>query len=184
MTISEWEAVLALPVEPARDHIRGPRDAPVSLVEYGDYECPYCGAAYPIVEEIIARMGETLQFVYRHFPMTTVHPHAEQAAEAAEAAGAQRRFWEMHSVMFENQQHLDTPYLHAYAEALGLDVGRFDRELAHHVHADRVREDFLSGVRSGVGGTPTFYINGVRHDGSYDLPVLLDALQRAARLGA
>jgi protein-disulfide isomerase len=184
MTISEWEAVLALPVEPARDHIRGPRDAPVSLVEYGDYECPYCGAAYPIVEEIIARMGETLQFVYRHFPMTTVHPHAEQAAEAAEAAGAQRRFWEMHSVLFGNQQHLDTPCLHAYAEALGLDVGRFDRELAHHVHADRVREDFLSGVRSGVGGTPTFYINGVRHDGSYDLPVLLDALQRAARLGA
>jgi protein-disulfide isomerase len=113
-----------------------------------------------------------------------VHPHAEQAAEAAEAAGAQRRFWEMHSILFGNQQHLDTPYLHAYAEALGLDVGRFDRELAHHVHADRVREDFLSGVRSGVGGTPTFYINGVRHDGSYDLPVLLDALQRAARLGA
>jgi protein-disulfide isomerase len=109
MTITEWEAVLALPVEPARDHIRGPLDAPVSLVEYGDYECPYCGAAYPIVEEILAQMGDTLQFVYRHFPLTTVHPHAEQAAEAAEAARAQRRFWEMHDVLFENQQQLDAP---------------------------------------------------------------------------
>jgi protein-disulfide isomerase len=122
--------------------------------------------------------------VYRHFPLTTVHPHAEQAAEAAEAARAQRRFWEMHDVLFENQQQLDAPHLHAYAEGLGLDVGRFDRELARHVHADRAREDFLSGVRSGVAGTPTFYINGVRHDGSYDLPVLLTALQRAASLGA
>jgi protein-disulfide isomerase len=112
MTITEWEAVLALPVEPARDHIRGPLDAPVSLVEYGDYECPYCGAAYPIVEEILARMGDMLQFVYRHFPLTTVHPHAEQAAEAA---GAQRRFWDMHDVLFENQQQLDAPHLHAYA---------------------------------------------------------------------
>jgi protein-disulfide isomerase len=182
MIITEWDAVLTLPVSPARDHIKGPEDAPVSLVEYGDYECPYCGAAHPVVKEILARMEGTLQFVYRHFPLTTVHPNAEQAAEAAEAAGAQRRFWEMHEVLFGNQQHLDAPHLHAYAETLDLDVGRFGRELANHVHADRVHEDFLSGVRSGVGGTPSFYINGVRYDGPHDLPALLNALQRAAGL--
>jgi protein-disulfide isomerase len=184
MTTTGWEAVLTLPVSPARDHIRGPVDAAVSLVEYGDYECPFCGAAHPIVKAIQEQMGDELQFVYRHFPLTTVHPHAEQAAEAAEAAGAQQRFWAMHDVLFENQQRLDAPYLHAYAEALGLDVRQFDRELVEHVHADRVREDFLSGVRSGVNGTPTFYINGVRHDGSYEFPVLMAALQRAANLGA
>jgi protein-disulfide isomerase len=184
MTTTGWEAVLTLPVSPARDHIRGPVDAAVSLVEYGDYECPFCCAAHPIVKAIQEQMGDELQFVYRHFPLTTVHPHAEQAAEAAEAAGAQQRFWAMHDVLFENQQRLDAPYLHAYAEALGLDVRQFDRELVEHVHADRVREDFLSGVRSGVNGTPTFYINGVRHDGSYEFPVLMAALQRAANLGA
>jgi protein-disulfide isomerase len=184
MTTTGWEAVLTLPVSLARDHIRGPVDAAVSLVEYGDYECPFCGAAHPIVKAIQEQMGDELQFVYRHFPLTTVHPHAEQAAEAAEAAGAQQRFWAMHDVLFENQQRLDAPYLHAYAEALGLDVRQFDRELVEHVHADRVREDFLSGVRSGVNGTPTFYINGVRHDGSFELPILLAALRRAASAGA
>jgi protein-disulfide isomerase len=184
MTTTLWEAVLTLPVSPTRDHVRGPVDAPVSLVEYGDYECPYCGAAHPVVNEIQRLMGDELQFVYRHFPLTTVHPHAEQAAEAAEAAGSQGRFWAMHDVLFENQQRLEAPYLHAYAEALGLDVGQFDRELVEHIHAGRVREDFMSGVRSGVNGTPTFYINGVRHNGSFELPVLLAALRRAASVGA
>jgi protein-disulfide isomerase len=182
MSITSWEAVLTEPVSPARDHIKGPVDAAVSLVEYGDYECPFCGAAHQIVNAIQEQMGDELQFVYRHFPLTTVHPHAEQAAEAAEAAGAQGRFWAMHDVLFENQQRLDQPYLHTYAEALGLDVNQFDRELIEHVHAGRVREGFLSGVRSGVNGTPTFYINGVRHDGSYEYPVLLAALQAAAGL--
>jgi len=184
MRTTSWEATLALPVSPDRDHIRGPADAPVSLVEYGDYECPYCGAAHPVVKEIQALMGDELQFVYRHFPLTTVHAHAEQAAEAAEAASAQGRFWAVHDVLFENQQRLEAPYLHAYAEALGLDVDRFDRELIEHVYADRVREDFLSGVRSGVNGTPTFYINGVRHDGSFELPILLATLRQAASAGA
>jgi protein-disulfide isomerase len=180
MSTTEWEAVLAMPVSEDRDHIQGPADAAVTLVEYGDYECPYCGAAYPIVKEVQARMGERLRFVFRNFPITTSHPHAEQAAEAAEAAATQGRFWPMNDLLFQNQRHLRDRDLRAYAEKLGLDVERFDEELAGHVHAERVREDFMSGVRSGVNGTPTFYINGVRHDDSYELETLLAALERAA----
>jgi protein-disulfide isomerase len=180
MSTTEWEAVLTVPVTEGRDHIQGPADAPVTLVEYGDFECPYCGAAYPIVKEVQARMGERLRFVFRHFPIATSHPRAEQAAEAAEAAAAQDRFWEMHDVLYENQRRLRDRDLHAYAETLGLDVDRFDKELAEHMHAARVHDDFLSGVRSGVNGTPTFYINDARHDDSYDADILLAALERAA----
>lgn len=180
MSTTQWEAVLTMPVSGDRDHIQGPADTPVTLVEYGDYECPACGAAYPIVKEVQARMGERLRFVFRNFPITTAHPHAEQAAEAAEAAAAQGKFWPMHDVLYENQRRLRDQDLRAYAENLGLDVERFDNELAEHVHAGRVREDFLSGVRSGVNGTPTFYINGTRHDDSYELQTLLAALERAA----
>jgi protein-disulfide isomerase len=180
MNMTEWEAVLAVPVSPERDHIRGPLDAPVTLVEYGDYECPYCGAAHGIVNAIQARMGDQLCFVYRHSPLSTMHPHAELAAEAAEAAGIQGHFWAMHDVLFENQRRLEAPHLLAYAKALGLDTGRFGAELARHVHAQKVREDFMSGVRSGVNGTPAFYINSVRHDGSWDAGALIAALQRAA----
>jgi protein-disulfide isomerase len=176
VTSTEWEAVLATPVSEDRDHIKGPADAPVTLLEYGDYECPYCGAAYPIVKEVQARMGDRLRFVFRNFPISTSHPHAERAAEAAEAAAAQGRFWQMHDVLFENQKRLRDQDLHRYAEEVGLDVERFDQELAGRVHADRVHEDFLSGVRSGVNGTPTFYINGKRHDDSYDVETLLAAL--------
>jgi protein-disulfide isomerase len=180
MSRTEWQSGLTLPVSEERDHIQGPPAAAVTLLEYGDYQCPYCGAAYPIVKELQARMGERLRFVFRNFPITTAHPHAEHAAEAAEAAGAQGRYWEMHDVLYENQRRLSDADLHGYAEALGLDVERFDRELADGVHAPHVREDFLSGVRSGVNGTPTFYIDGVRHDDSYDLETLLAALERAA----
>ena len=180
MNTTQWETVLVLPVTEDRDHIQGPAGAPATLVEYGDYECPYCGAAYPIIKEVQARMGDRLRFVFRNFPITTSHPHSGQAAEAAEAASDQRRFWEMHDVLYENQEHLLDPDLHRYAEQLGLDVERFDKELAEHVHAERVHEDFLSGVRSGVNGTPTFYVNGARHDDSYDLETLLGALERAA----
>jgi protein-disulfide isomerase len=176
MSTSEWEAALAVPVAEDRDHIQGPADAAVTLVEYGDYECPYCGAAYPIVKEVQARLGERLRFVFRNFPITTSHPHAEQAAEAAEAAAAQARFWEMHDLLYENQERLADEDLRAYAKSIGLDVERFDKELAEDVHAARVREDFMSGVRSGVNGTPTFYINGVRHDDAYDVDTLLAAL--------
>jgi len=178
---TQWEAVLVLPVSEERDHIHGPADAAVTLVEYGDYECPYCGAAYPIVKEVQAQLGERLRFVFRNFPIVTSHPHAEQAAEAAEAAGAQGEFWQMHDLLYERQSRLGDPDLRSYAEELGLDVGRFDAELAGHVHAPRVREDFMSGVRSGVNGTPTFYIDGVRHDDSYDVDTLLAALERAAQ---
>jgi protein-disulfide isomerase len=180
MTRTEWAAELVLAVSEERDHVQGRPDAPVTLLEYGDYECPYCGAAYPIVKDVQARMGDRLRFVFRNFPITTSHPHAEQAAEAAEAAAAQGRFWEMHDHLYEHQRHLEDTDLHGYAEQLGLDVERFDTELAEHDHAERVREDFMSGVRSGVNGTPTFYINGIRHDGSYELQTLLTALEQAA----
>ena len=180
MSTTQWGAALTMPVTEDRDHIQGPAETAVTLVEYGDYECPYCGAAYPIVKEIQSRLGENLRFVFRNFPITTSHPHAEQAAETAESAAAQGRFWRMHDVLYENQARLRDPDLRGYAENLGLDLERFDRELVEHVHAARVREDFMSGVRSGVNGTPTFYINGVRHDDSYDAEVLLDALERSA----
>jgi protein-disulfide isomerase len=180
MSRTQWGAELTLPVDVDRDHIQGPADAGVTLVEYGDYECPYCGAAYPIVKDVQARMGDKLRFAFRNFPITTSHPHAEQAAEAAEASGSQGKFWEMHDTLYENQRQLGDADLHAYAERLGLDLESFDRDLAGHVHAARVREDFMSGVRSGVNGTPTFYINGTRHDDSYDLETLLAALQQPA----
>jgi protein-disulfide isomerase len=177
---TEFAAQLTLPADEERDHIQGPASAAVTLVEYGDYECPFCGAAYPIVKQVQARMGERLRFVFRNFPISTSHPHAEQAAEAAEAAATQGRFWEMHDHLYEHQRKLEDAHLHAYAEQLGLDVDRFDRELAQHAYAERVHEDFMSGVRSGVNGTPTFYINGKRHDAAYDLDTLLAALERAA----
>ena len=177
---TEWVAELTVPVSEDRDHIQGPASAAVTLVQYGDYECPYCGEAYPIVKEVQARMGDRLRFVFRNFPISTSHPHAEQAAEAAEAAAGQGRFWEMHDALYENQRRLRHQDLHSYAERLELDVERFARELAEHVHAPRVHEDFMSGVRSGVNGTPTFYINGIRHDDSYEAEVLLEALERAA----
>jgi len=179
VTSTQWGAELTLPVSADRDHIQGPLDAPLTLLEYGDYQCPYCGAAYPIVKEVQAQLEERLRFVFRNFPITTSHPRAEQAAEAAEAAGTQGKFWEMHDTLYENQDSLGDDDLHAYAEQLGLDVARFDADLAEHVHADRVREDFMSGVRSGVNGTPTFYVNGIRHDGSYELESLLAALEAA-----
>jgi protein-disulfide isomerase len=180
MTTTKWGAALTMPVSEDRDHIQGPTEAAVTLVEYGDYECPYCGAAYPIVKEVQSRMGERLRFVFRNFPITTSHPHAEQAAETAEAAATQGRFWQMHDLLYENQRRLRVPDLRDYAERLALDVERFDRELTEHAHAARVREDFMSGVRSGVNGTPTFYINGARHDDSYDIDTMLAALERAA----
>ena len=180
MSRTEWDAALTLPVSEVRDHVQGPADAGVTLVEYGDYECPYCGASYPLIKEVQTRMGERLRFVFRNFPIATSHPHAEQAAEAAEAAAAQGRFWEMHDLLYENQKLLRDEDLRGYAEKLELDVDLFDRELVEHVHAARVHDDFMGGVRSGVNGTPTFYINGVRYDDSYDLETLLAALERVA----
>jgi protein-disulfide isomerase len=149
-------------------------------VEYGDYECPYCGQAYYVLKEIEQLVGDQLRFVFRNFPLTNVHPHADHAAEAAEAAGAQGKFWEMHDCLFENQQALDDTHLMKYAARIGLDVNQFGRDMAEHRFAARVREDFMGGVRSGVNGTPTFFINDVRYDGLYDLDSLLAALEEAA----
>jgi len=174
---------LTLPVS-ARDHTEGPENAAVTLVEYGDFECPHCGRAYPIVERIRQQLGSRLRFVFRHFPLTEIHPHAQHAAEAAEAAGAQRHFREMHAALFEHQRALDDRHLAEYAVAIGLDQARFQRELADHMHAPRVREDFLSGVRSGVNGTPTFFINGFRHDAAWDFDSLLEALEVASSRSA
>ena len=180
MTRTEWEPTLTMPVSDDRDHIQGPGDAPVTLVEYGDYQCPFCGAAYPILKDVQARMADRLRFVFRNFPISTSHPNAELAAEAAEAAAVQGRFWEMHDLLYENQDRLGGEDLHVYAERLGLDLETFDSELAGHAYTARVREDFMSGVRSGVNGTPTFYLNGSRYDGSYEAETLLAALEQAA----
>ena len=173
-------ARLALPVSDGRDHIQGPADAPVTLVEYGDYECPHCGRAYPIVKAIQKDMGKKLRFVYRNFPLRESHPHAQRAAEAAEAAGVQGRFWEMHDRLFERQFALEDDNLLEYAAELGLDVNRFWKEVVARVYEPRVREDFRSGVLSGVNGTPTFFINGVRYDDSWEFEPLLAALAEAA----
>jgi protein-disulfide isomerase len=149
------------------------------LVEYGDYECPYCGMAYPIVKELQQQLGVRLRFVFRNFPLIAIHPHAEHAAEAAEAAGAQGKFWEVHDTLFENQYALEDEDLARYAAALDLDLARFLAELASHVHAPRVREDLISGIHGGVNGTPAFFINGVRHDGPFDLETMLEAIENA-----
>ena len=171
-------ARLARPVSD-RDHTIGPATAAVTLVEYGDYECPFCGMAHPTVTAILHRMKGQIRFVFRHFPLSSIHPHAQLAAEAAEASGAQGKFWPMHDTLFTHQNALDAPHLIGYASALGLDDARVATELRDHVWTERVREDFLSGVRSGVNGTPTFFINGVRHDGSYQFESLYGALLRA-----
>jgi protein-disulfide isomerase len=171
-------AYLTLPVG-ERDHVQGLANASVTLVEYGDYECPHCGRAYSIVKEIQQRLGDRLRFVFRNFPLAQIHPHAQQAAEAAEVAGKQGKFWEMHDILFENQRALDDSHLREYAEAIGLNAEEFARELQSHTAEARVQEDFLSGVRSGVNGTPTFFINGIRHDDGYELHVLLATIERA-----
>jgi protein-disulfide isomerase len=177
------EGRLTLPVSD-QDHVQGSATAPVTLVEYGDYECPYCGAAYPVVKRLQERLGHRLRFVFRNFPLTTVHQHAEHAAEAAEAAGAQGKFWEMHDYLFEHQRALMDRKLDEYAAAIGLDMERFSRDTEGQVHTDRVRADFMSGVRSGVNGTPTFFINGYRHNGPHDFESMLEAIEAAiSRIG-
>jgi protein-disulfide isomerase len=162
--------------DPNRDHIYGSADGSIKLLEYGDYECPFCGEAQPIIKEIQRRLGDELLFAFRHFPLTNIHPHSKHAAEAAEAAGAQGNFWGMHNILFENQDALEDEYLAAYAAELGLDETRLIREVTSSIYAQRIREDFKSGMRGGVNGTPTFFINGERYDGARDLKHLLNAL--------
>jgi protein-disulfide isomerase len=176
-------AIRGLDIRPD-DHIQGQSDAPVTLLEYGDYECPYCGEAHPMVKQLQRTLGGNMRFIFRNFPLTSVHAHAEEAAEAAEAAGAQGKFWEMHDRLYEHQDELAHPQLIAHARRLGVDVEKFEDELDRHVYMARVREDFMSGVRGGVNGTPTFFINGVRHDGSYDFETLLEAVQTRIKRSA
>jgi len=169
---------LAVPVDPDRDHIRGPKDALVTLVEYGDFECPYCGQAEPAVRELISQYGE-LRFVFRHLPLTEVHPHAQLAAEAAEAAAVQGAFWEMHDMLMDHQGALTTRDLIGYAAGLGLDTAKFSADLRKHVGAYRVAEDVDSADLATVSGTPTFFINGNRYYGAFDLAALEEAVHTA-----
>jgi NhaA family Na+:H+ antiporter len=161
----------------ADDHCQGPVDSLVTLVEYGDYQCPHCRLVYYNVRELQARMGDRIRYVYRHLPITSMHPEAKLAAEAAEAAGNQGKFWEMHDKLFQNDD-LDLPHLLQYASELGLDVNRFRDELKSGVHSQRVQDDFESGIRSGVNGTPTFFLNDERYDGAWDLESLAELVQK------
>jgi len=156
-----------------RDHIQGRIDAPIALIEYGDYECPYCGEAYPTVKAIQQRLGDRLCFVFRNFPLVNSHPHAQHAAEAAEAAGVHGKFWGMHDLLFENQIALADDDIAQYAKAIGLDAEHIMREVLSGTHTSRVREDSQSGVQHGVHGTPTFFINGERYDANLGLHALL-----------
>jgi protein-disulfide isomerase len=166
----------------AQDHVAGPASAAVTLLEYGDFECPFCKIDASVVQEIRRRLGDRLRFVWRHFPRPE-HPHARHAAEAAEAAAAQGRFWEAHTLLFEHQEALEEQHLVEYAAQLGLDVDRFGVELREHRYAERVQQDVLSGIHSGVHGTPTFFINGVRHEGDRAIGPLLAAIEAAERAG-
>jgi Na+/H+ antiporter NhaA len=169
---------LAVPVDPDRDHLRGPETSPVTLVEYGDFECPYCGLAEPVVRELLADFGD-VRYVWRHLPLTDVHPHAQLAAEASEAAGAQDAFWPMHDLLLDHQGALTVRDLAGYAQQLGLDTERFRNDLRDHAGEAHVAEDVDSADLSGVSGTPTFFVNGLRHQGAYDIDSLSAAVQAA-----
>jgi protein-disulfide isomerase len=171
-------AQLRIPVTPA-DHVIGDENAAVTIVEYGDYECPFCAAAHPIVKQVLARHGGRLRFVFRHFPLTEMHPHAEPAAETAEFAGAHGLFWPAHDAIYANQQRLNVPLLIALAASLKLSTVGLRDALAEHRFLPKIQADFAGGVRSGVNGTPTFFINGMRFDhpaGAAVLPAAIDAI--------
>ena len=160
------------------DHSQGNADAPIQLVEYGDYQCPYCGRAYPIVKQLQQQLGDDLRFIFRNFPLSEIHPQAKQAAIASEAAGLQGKFWEMHDVLFEHQHQLTHFSLVHYAKELGLDMDVFENDLADAKLAEKVEKDFYSGMRSGVSATPTFFINGEKYTGSWEPEPFLDFLQK------
>lgn len=172
--------LLSSPVD-ERDHIQGLDTASITLLMYGAYECPHCVEGNKIVKQIQQQLGQQLRFVFRHFPRTNVHPHAEAAAEVAEAAGEQNRFWEMHNKLFENYNRLDGEHLIGYAEDLALDMAKFDQAINGRVYVGRVREDLQSGMESGVKGTPTYFINGVKHITSGEFDALLSAIESSIR---
>jgi protein-disulfide isomerase len=165
----------------AVDHILGPADAHVTVVEFGDFECPICKQAAPAVKLALTRFAGRMRFVYRHFPLEEVHPHALLAAEAAEAAGSQGKFWPMHDLLFDNQNHLKPKHLRGYVEKLEMDLVRYDADMADEVYRQRVREHIEGGSRSGVRATPTFFINGKIYDVSYGMPHLMEGIEAALR---
>ena len=169
---------LAVPIND-RDHVRGNLEARLTLLEYGDYECPYCGRAFPIVDQLRTHFGDRLRFVFRHFPQNSVHPHASVAAQAAEAAGAQGKFWEMHDLLFEHQHDLADAQFDHYALRIGLEIYQFETDMSSGRFAKRVRNDSESGEASGVKGTPTFFINHKRYTGPLDFEALKTALEEA-----
>jgi protein-disulfide isomerase len=171
---------LSLPVG-AADHILGPSQAAVTVVEYGDFECPNCKQAAPAVKLLLTRFAGRVRFAYRHFPLEGVHPHALHAALAAEAAGAQGKFWPMHDLLFENQAHLKLPQLRRYAERLELDLARYDAEMASDLYLQRVRSHIASGEESGVRGTPGFFVDGIIQDVSFGMHRLFDAVEAVLR---
>ena len=170
-------ATLKFPVTPY-DHAKGPANAPVTLLEYGDYECPSCGLAHPITEQIQKHFGQRLRFVFRHFPLSQAHPNAESAAQTAEFAGANGKFWDMHRDLYDNQDGLGLPFYLALASLLGLSQLELREALISGTFVPKVRADFLSGARSGVNSTPCFFINGVRHEGTYAFQELGAAIEQ------
>jgi protein-disulfide isomerase len=173
---------LTVPIS-AEDHIQGDLNAPFNLVEYGDYQCPSCGAAYPIVKQLQKHFGDRLVFIFRNFPLSQLHPWAESAAEAAEFAGVHGKFWEMHNLLFENQDSLSDELFQNLAAELKLPATELARALANHEYKPRIRADFSSGIRSGVNGTPTFFVNGRRHNGPFDFDFLREAIDAALSKG-
>lgn len=171
-------STLKVPVSP-RDHRRGGANAPVTLVEYGDYQCPYCAAAHQVVRFLENRYGPTLAVVFRHFPLIEIHPLAATAAEAAEYAGDHGRFWEMHDAIYSNQHRLSTQLLFAIAGTLQLSQMGLREAITRSLHAEKIRADFMGGIRSGVNGTPTFFVNGMRHQGGFTAPELAASIQAA-----
>ncbi len=171
-------STLKVPVGPA-DHSQGDENAPCTLVEYGDYECPYCGQAYPIVKRVQKHFGKRLRFVFRNFPLAEMHPHAEFAAEVAEFAGAHGKFWEMHDLLYENQKRFGGELFLELAQQLKLAPADLRAALEKREYLPRVRADFSGGARSGVNGTPTFFINGQRHDAPFEYEDLVAAIEAA-----
>jgi protein-disulfide isomerase len=170
---------LTVPVNTGSDHIRGSINAPITIVEYGDYECPYTGMAYPVVKEIMKQFGDQIYFVFRNFPLNDIHPHAQHAAEAAEAAAAQDKFWQMHDYLFEHQKALDDRHLLEYAKKVGLDIDKFKTEMSEHIYAPLINKSLKVGIDSGVEGTPTFFVNGQRYEDSWDLDTFSSFIKRS-----
>jgi protein-disulfide isomerase len=162
-----------------QDHIKGKMDAPVVLVEYGDFQCPHCGAAHPMIKEIEKKFNDRMAFVFRHFPLSEVHPDAQSAAVAAEAAANQRKFWQMHDLIFENQANLSPNALLRMAETLNLNLKIFQQDIRDPKLFEKVEANFESGIISGVNGTPSFYINGVKYEGPYEFQSLVHAIDHA-----